>query len=107
MQRFVDADVYRRSGGAAMGRKSAQIGLEKRVWMDLRELTKYAAVSERTIREWIHLSQNALPAVQVGKKLLVRRSDFDAWLEDHRFGPIESINVSGLVNDLLSELGAE
>jgi hypothetical protein len=48
-----------------------------------------------------------IASVQVGKKLLVRRSDFDAWLEDHRFRPIESINVSGLVNDLLSELGAE
>src|ERR1039458_7722806 len=53
-------------------------------WLDLHALTKYAAVSERTIREWIHLSHNALPAVQVGKKLLVRRSDFDAWLENHR-----------------------
>ena len=89
-----------------MGRKGSQSGLEERVWMDLRDLTKYAAVSERTIREWIHLSQNALPAVQVGKKLLVRRSDFDAWLENHQFRPIESINVSGLVNDLLSELGS-
>jgi hypothetical protein len=39
-----------------------------------------------------------------GKKLLVRRSDFDAWLENRRFRPIESINVAGIVNELLSEL---
>ncbi|HZL67839.1 MAG TPA: helix-turn-helix domain-containing protein [Candidatus Limnocylindrales bacterium] len=85
--------------GGCNSRKSLEME-----WLDLHALTKYAAVSERTIREWIHLSHNALPAVQVGKKLLVRRSDFDAWLENHRFRPIESINVTGIVNELLSEL---
>jgi hypothetical protein len=38
-----------------------------REWLDLRALTQYASVSQRTIREWIHRSGNPLPAAQVGK----------------------------------------
>jgi len=73
-------------------------------WLDLRALTRYAAISERTIREWIHRDQNPLPAVQVGKKILVRRSLFDHWLQEHVVPPAESININGIVNQVLSEL---
>jgi excisionase family DNA binding protein len=73
-------------------------------WLDLRALTRYAAVSERTIREWIHRAKNPLPAVQVGKKILVRRSLFDHWLQEHVLQPAESINIDGIANQVLSEL---
>ena len=53
-------------------------------WLDLRALQRYACVSERTLREWIHRPVNPLPAVRVGTKLLVRRGVFDAWLEAHQ-----------------------
>jgi hypothetical protein len=46
-------------------------------WLDLRALTDFVAVSERIAREWIHRSENPLPAVQVGKKILVRRIELD------------------------------
>jgi hypothetical protein len=46
-------------------------------WMDLKALQQYACISERTIREWIRRPRNPLPAVQVDKKLLVKRSQFD------------------------------
>lgn len=52
--------------------------------MDLKALRQYACVSERTLREWIHRSINPLPAARVGLKILVRRSSFDQWLENHR-----------------------
>src|SRR6266853_1683203 len=40
-------------------------------WVDLKALTGYACVSERTLREWIHRPENPSPAVRVGTKLLV------------------------------------
>jgi excisionase family DNA binding protein len=71
-------------------------------WLDLRALTKYAAVSERTIREWIHRSNNPLPAVQVGKKLLVRRSAFDEWLTAHKVERSQSVDL--IVNDVMKRI---
>ena len=50
-------------------------------WLDLKSLQRYACVSERTLREWIHRGANPLPAARVGTKILVRRSTFDQWLE--------------------------
>jgi excisionase family DNA binding protein len=73
-------------------------------WLDLRALTQYAAVSERTVREWIHRAENPLPAVQVDKKILVRRSQFDRWLQVHPFRPAEAVNIDAIVNDLVSGL---
>jgi excisionase family DNA binding protein len=68
-------------------------------WLDLRALQKYACISERTLREWIHRLENPLPAVRVGTKILVRRSTFDAFLEAHK---IRAIDVSCMVNEVLA-----
>jgi excisionase family DNA binding protein len=72
-----------------------------REWLDLRALTQYASVSERTMREWIHRSANPLPAVRVGAKILVRRSEFDRWLEKHRLEPID---IGSVVSEVVSDL---
>lgn len=73
-------------------------------WLDLRALTQYAAVSERTVREWIHRTENPLPAVQVDRKILVRRTQFDRWLQVHPLRPALSVNIDAMVNDLVSGL---
>ena len=68
-------------------------------WMDLRSLQRYACVSERTLREWIHRPTDPLPATQVGAKILVRRGAFDDWLENHR---LKTIDVGYIVDELVS-----
>ena len=73
-------------------------GLE---WLDLKALTRYASISERTMRQWIHLAANPLPAVQVGTKILVRRSEFDRWLQNHR---VEPVDVGCIVDEMVSEI---
>ena len=75
-----------------------KIGTE---WLGLRQVTQYAAVSERTVRAWIHASVDALPAVRVGGKLLVRRSELDAWLGRHRLRPLATIDLDGIVRQAL------
>jgi len=77
---------------------SEKIGTE---WLGLRQVTQYADVSERTVRSWIHASVDALPAVRVGGKILVRRSELDAWLARHRVRPLETIDLDGIVRDAL------
>ncbi len=68
-------------------------------WLDLKALQRYVCVSERTLREWVHRSINPLPAVQVGTKILVRRSTFDHWLENHR---LKSLDVGCIVDEMLA-----
>ena len=87
-----------------MGIKGPREGSPETVWMDLRALTKYAAVSERTIREWIHRQPNPLPAVQVGKKILIHRQEFDRWLGAHPLRPAEAIDVDGVIRDMMTGL---
>ena len=67
-------------------------------WLDLRRLTQYAAVSERTLRNWIHSPVDPLPAVQVRGKILVRRTDFDRWLEQRAVKPID---INGIVGEIV------
>jgi excisionase family DNA binding protein len=74
-----------------------------RGWFSLRELTEYASVSERTLREWLHRSTDALPAVRVDGKILVRKSQFDDWLQRHRIQPDATVDVEGILNDLLKD----
>ena len=68
-------------------------------WLDLKALQRYACVSERTLREWIHRAVNPLPASRVGTKILVRRSAFDAWLEAHK---LDRVDVGCIVDEILA-----
>jgi excisionase family DNA binding protein len=68
-------------------------------WLDLKALTHYACFSERTLRELIHRSVDPLPAVRVGSKILVRKSTFDQWLENHR---LKTVELSGIVDELVA-----
>jgi excisionase family DNA binding protein len=70
-------------------------------WMDLKALQQYACVSDRTLREWVHRPIDPLPAARVGAKILVRRSAFDQWLENHR---IEAVDVGCIVEEMVAEL---
>jgi excisionase family DNA binding protein len=68
-------------------------------WLDLKALREYACLSDRTLREWVHRSVDPLPAVRVGNKILVRRNEFDRWLEAHR---VARIDIGCIVDELVS-----
>ena len=72
-----------------------------REWLGLRDLTYYANVSERTIRSWIHSPVDPLPAVKVSGKVLVRRSDFDAYLHRHRIKPLQQLDIDAVVEEVM------
>lgn len=71
-------------------------------WLDLQAVTIYAAVSERTVRDWIHLPSNPLPAVQVGNKLLVKRTVLDEWLAAHAVQPSKAVDA--IVKDVIQKI---
>jgi hypothetical protein len=76
-------------------------------WLDLKGLTAYAAVSERLLRDWIHLRSDALPASQVGGKILVKKSTFDRWLEAHPIVPVDTIDVGAVANQIMKDIGGQ
>jgi excisionase family DNA binding protein len=90
--RFLESSVYG---------KHLLVEESKAEWLDLKALTGYACVSERTLREWLHRPIEPLPASRVGSKILVRRSTFDQWLENHRLKPVD---VGCIVDDMLAGL---
>ena len=81
-----------------------QFGEPTQEWLDLKALQRYACISERTLREWIHRASDPLPASQVGTKILIRRSAFDRWLEAHPLRPTGSVNVEGIVDEMVREI---
>ena len=72
-----------------------------REWLGLRELTQYASLSERTIRTWIYSPVDPLPAAKVCGKVLVRKSDFDSYLQRHRIKSLEEVDVDAIVQEVL------
>jgi excisionase family DNA binding protein len=70
-------------------------------WMGLKQLTRYANISERTLRTWIHAPVDPLPAVRLAGKILVRRSELDAWLQRRRIKPLSAVDMDGIVKDIL------
>jgi excisionase family DNA binding protein len=68
-------------------------------FLSLRALTTYAGLSVRTLREYLDHPSRPLPHYRVGGKILVRRSEFDAWISAHR--RVGVVDVAGIVNDVL------
>ena len=54
--------------------------IESDRYLDLKEVTEYLPLSERTIRE--HL--NEIPHFRYGKKIIFRKSELDQWMEKFR-----------------------
>ena len=54
-------------------------------YLPLRELAAYSGLGVATLRGYIDkLPDEALPCYRVGGKILVRRSEFDAWISQFR-----------------------
>jgi excisionase family DNA binding protein len=70
-------------------------------WLALGDVAAYVAVSERTLRGWIHRPVDPLPAVQVSGKILIRRAELDAWLDRHRVQPRKPVDLDAIVRNVL------
>jgi excisionase family DNA binding protein len=71
-------------------------------YLPLKMLASYSGLSVRTLRNYLAHRSRPLPHFRVGGKILVRRSDFDAWIRAFR---IESAStVDAIVADVLAGL---
>ena len=72
-----------------------------RGWLDLRGVSKYCALSVRTLRRYIGHPQHPLPVRCVGGKWLIAQDDLDAWLQSF---PRAGEDVTQIVDDVLRDL---
>ncbi len=82
--------------------------VEARVILDpyfsLTGLAGYSGLSVRKLRTHLADVAHPLPCYRVGGKILVRRSEFDAWIATYR--QCGRLDVDRLVNEVVSELSA-
>ena len=53
-------------------------------YFSLKGLAHYASLSRRTLQELVNDPADPLPSYRVGAKILVRKSEFDAWMARRR-----------------------
>ena len=71
-------------------------------YLDLKNLSRYAGLGVRTLRGYLAHSARPLPHYRVGGKILVKRSEFDRWIDGFRVAQPESLDA--LVADVLRGL---
>lgn len=70
-------------------------------YFDLRGLNAYAALSVSCLRN--HIKASDLPCYVVGGKILVRKTELDAWLQ--RFRVNRTQDLDKLADEVLEEIG--
>lgn len=72
-------------------------------YLDLRALAVYSSCSVRWLRDRLNDSAAPLPHHRVGGKILIRKEDFDVWMDGFRTVH-ESTGVETIVDDVLADL---
>ena len=73
-------------------------------YFDLKGLSVYSAMGVPTLRDYIR--SDGLPCFKVKGKILIKKSEFDAWLERYRINRCQDLN--NIVDSVISDLsGAE
>jgi predicted DNA-binding transcriptional regulator AlpA len=71
------------------------------IYFDLKALSVYSCLSVRTLWNYMSDSDNPLPHFRLKKKVLVRRSEFDTWMENYRCdGNALDVMTKEIMNDL-------
>ena len=52
--------------------------------MDLQGLSAYSTLSKRTLQDCLYDPKDPIPSYRVRNRVLIRRSEFDAWLSRRR-----------------------
>lgn len=71
-------------------------------YLSLRSLSKYSDMSVRTLRKLLTDPTHPLPHLRLPGKVLVKRADFDAWMEHFRIENEDTVSpvVESIVEGL-------
>ena len=69
-------------------------------YFDLRGLAAYSTLGVSTLRDYIRMGK--LPAYKVKGKVLIKKSEFEKWMDNHRMDKKKDIN--GIVDEVVGSL---
>ena len=69
--------------------------------LDLKSLSEYSCFSVSTLRNYLHDPDNPIPHYCVKRKILVRQSEFDQWLNQHK---ADNSQLNSIVDEVVNEL---
>ncbi len=70
-------------------------------YLDLKGLSRYSSLSVRTLRDYLSDSSRPLRSYCIKRKILVKRTDFDTWMEQYR---TDVKTVDHIVAEILGDL---
>ena len=73
-------------------------------YLPLRALATYSGMSVRLLRDCLTDQAHPLPHYRYGGKIVVRRSEFDAWISAYR--RVGRSDVADIVDEVLHDLSA-
>jgi hypothetical protein len=73
-------------------------------FLSIPALVAYSSLSERMLRGFLRDPEHPLPHFRIGARVLVRRSDFDAWMQVFRHG--DDVGAETIVARILDDLDA-
>ncbi len=71
-------------------------------YLSLNALATYSGLSVRTLRTYLGHVSHPLPHYRVGGKILIRRSEFDAWIAAYR--RVGNPDIDQIVDDVCATL---
>ncbi len=69
-------------------------------YLPLKRLAAYAGLSVRTLQGYLKHAVSPLPFYRIGGRVLVRRSEFDAWAQQFRKTQ-DGCDVTAIVDDVV------
>ena len=70
-------------------------------YLDVKSLSTYSGISVRTLRDYLGDCEQQIPHFRMKRKVLVRKSEFDGWMENFRD---TGQGFDALVEELLSDV---
>lgn len=98
---FTEPNEARRDHGSRRVLDRVEVTIPLDPYFTLAALSQYSGLANRTLRKWMADPMRPLPVYRVGGKLLVRVSEFDAWVSGFR---ADGGSLKAMVDDVMSKL---
>lgn len=72
-------------------------------YLSLKGLAQYSGLSVRSLRDRLADRTRPMPHYRVGGKILVRRTDFDAWVSQFKVSHAR-VSIDTLVDDVVGAM---
>ena len=73
----------------------------KDTFLDLKQLAQYSTFSDSTLRDYLSDPERPIPSFKVKRKILVKKSEFDLWMEQFRG---ENNDLDHIVDEMTNDL---